>query len=159
MKRARRRQDALFVDTNLLLLLIAGSVGEDKIEQFRRARSYSQDDFRLLRSFVGGFRRMLTTPNVLTEVSNLAGQSPEPLRTKALLLLGALTGRFEEEHHPSSELVSLPAYPILGLADSSIFATATRQVTVLTDDLELYSRLSAAGVHAINFSHVRSGSW
>lgn len=157
--RALRGRDALFIDTNLLLLLIVGWLDVEQVERFRRTRAYTRDDFALLNTFVAGFARFLTTPNVMTEVSNLAGQLSEPLRREAWLTLGRLTGRFEERVRASKEIVGDPAFPILGLTDTSVILAADSGVTVLTDDLHLYVRLSSAGVEAINFNHLRTGSW
>lgn len=149
----------LFIDTNLLLVLLVGALDPGQVERFKRTRAYSREDFTLLTAYVGGFGRMLTTPNVLTEVSNLLGQLSEPLRRRALLALGVLMGEFEEKYLPSIGLAEDAHFPILGLSDTSIIHSADEDVTVLTDDLQLYVRLSSAGVDVINFNHLRSGSW
>jgi hypothetical protein len=149
----------LFIDTNLLLVLIVGALDLDQIERFKRTRAYSREDYSLLVTYVGDFQRMLTTPNVLTEVSNLLGQLSEPLRRRALLALGALTGEFQEKYLPSIDLAIDPHFPLLGLSDTSIIHSAARTATVLTDDLQLYVRLAAAGMDVVNFNHIRSGSW
>lgn len=72
---------------------------------------------------------MLTTPNVLTEVSNLLGQLNEPLRRRALMALGVLTGEFDERYLPSKDLAVDPYFPLLGLADASIIRTVDEGVT------------------------------
>lgn len=159
MPRASRNRGVLFVDTNLLVLLLVGSLDIEQVERFRRTRTYTRGDYALLIAFVAEFTRLLTTPNVLTEVSNLVGQLTEPLRREALVALGILAKQFEEHFHTSRELVDEPEYPRLGLSDASIIRTVNRDVTVLTDDLDLYLQLSRAGVEAINFNHLRSGSW
>lgn len=158
-RRRSGRRGALFVDTNLLVLLIVGSLDLQQVERFRRTRAYSLEDYSLLAAFVAGFKRLLTTPNLLTEVSNLIGQLAEPLRRRALEALGILTGQFEERFHASRELVLNQSFPLLGLADASVILAVDETVTVLTDDLDLYVRLSSSGVNAINFNHLRSGSW
>jgi hypothetical protein len=158
MRRPRRRE-TLFVDTNLLLVLLVGALDLSQVDRFKRTRAYSREDYALLAAFVGEFQRMLTTPNVLTEVSNLLGQLAEPLRRRALVALGVLTGEFGEKYVPSKELVVNPFFSVLGLADASIIHSIDESVTVLTDDLQLYVRLSSAGVDAINFNHLRAGSW
>lgn len=152
-------REALFVDTNLLVLLLVGSLDLNQVERFKRTRAYSREDYALLVDFISGFKRVLTTPNVLTEVSNLVGQLSEPLRRKALVALQLLTPRFDEHAHASRDVVLDQHFPLLGLADSSIILTAEKGVTVLTDDLDLYVRLSSAGAEVINFNHIRSGSW
>lgn len=155
------RRGTLFVDTNLLLLLLVGYLDVEQVERFRRTRDkYSREDFALLATFVDRYSRLLTTPNVLTEVSNLVGQLAEPLRRRALGALGVLAAEQLEEHfRASKELVLAPQFPVLGLSDASIIDAAEHGVTVLTDDLDLYVQLHAAGADAINFNHVRSGAW
>jgi hypothetical protein len=152
------RRETLFIDTKLLLVLIVGALDRTQVERFKRTRAYSADDYTLLAEYVGGFPRMLTTPNVLTEVSNLLGQLAEPLRRRALVALGLLTGQFQEEYLPSTAIALDWHFPLLGLADTSILRAAA-EATVLTDDLQLYVRLAAAGVDVVNFNHIRAGSW
>lgn len=159
MKRRRRSQKTVFVDTNLLLVLIVGALDPDHIARFKRTRAYSREDYALLLEYVARFNHLLTTPNVLTEVSNLLGQLAEPMRRKALVRLGMLTGDLDEKYFPSQALASDPHFPVLGLSDTSIIHSVDRSVTVLTDDLPLYHRLSTSGVDAVNFNHLRSGAW
>jgi len=158
--RSRSRGGTLLIDTNLLVLLLVGALDLEQVEKFRRTRAYTREDYALLASFVAGYSRMLTTPNVLTEVSNLVGQLAEPLRRRALVALGILTTeQFQEHAKASKELVIDRHFPVLGLADTSIIDAAGKGVTVLTDDLGLYARLSSAGGDVINFNHIRSGAW
>lgn len=159
MKRVSRRRDTLFIDTNLLLVLLVGTLDPDQVERFKRTRAYSRADHALLIAFADRFSRMATTPNVLTEVSNLLGQLREPLRRRAMDVLAALTGRVEEEYTPSRRLVADPAFAALGLADISVVASADEHVTVLTADLALYLRLASAGIEVVNFNHLRTGAW
>lgn len=158
-RRRARHREALLIDTNLLLLLLIGAMDPAHVERFRRTKKYTREDYALLAAFVSRYERLVTTPNVLTEVSNLAGQLSEPLRERAFLSLGVLISQYDERFHPSRELVLEEIFPKLGLADTSVQAAVDNSVTVLTDDLPLYLRLSAAGIEAINFNHLRSGSW
>ena len=153
------RRGTILIDTNLLLVLLVGALDPDQVERFKRTRSYTRDDYELLMDFVSRYGRIVTTPNVLTEVSNLAGQLAEPLRRDALMALGVLIAQLEERSRPSAELVRDVSFSRLGLADVSVISAADPSTTVLTDDLPLYVRLSDAGIEAINFNHVRSGSW
>lgn len=159
MKRRARRREAVFIDTNLLLVLLIGALDPAQVDRFKRTRKYSREDYALLAAFVSQYKRVVTTPNVLTEVSNLAGQLTGPLRERAFLALGVLVSQYEERFHPSRELILHDSFPVLGLADTSVISAVDNTITVLTDDLPLYLRLSAAGIEAINFNHLRSGSW
>jgi hypothetical protein len=101
---------------------------------------------------------LVTTPNVMTETSNLAGQLSEPLRGKALAVLAEIIVKSEERHYPSATLVEEQVYVQLGLTDTAVARAAREQVAVLTDDLPLYGRLASSGADVFNFNHVRFGS-
>lgn len=159
MKRGRRRHDTVFVDTNLFLVLLVGGLDPDQIERFKRTKAYTREDYALLVMFVKRFKRILITPNVLTEVSNLAGQLTDPLRREARIALAQMTQDLHERYLPSRDLVVDPHFPVLGLTDVSIAQSVGKDVTVITADLPLYHRLATAGIDAINFNHLRSGSW
>lgn len=72
------RQKGILVDTNILLLYFVGSVNPKRISQFKRTNQFNVDDFQLLVQILGYFQKIVTTPNILTEVSNLTGQLTEP---------------------------------------------------------------------------------
>jgi hypothetical protein len=152
-------KNPLFIDTNLLLVLLIGLLDPDQVERFKRTRAYTREDYLLLSDFVGGFDGLVTTPNVLTEVSNLAGSLSEPLRGRAFATLGALTADTDEVYCPSIEVVQHPSFPKLGLTDASVLVASQQRVTVLTDDFDLAAHLSSRGVSVVNFNHVRSGAW
>lgn len=76
---------SLFIDTNLLLVLLIGALDLGHVERFKRTKPYTRNDDELLLAFIGEFERLITTPNILTEVSNLAGQLSEPLRERAFV--------------------------------------------------------------------------
>lgn len=159
MRAGRRRSASVFVDTNLLLVLLVGALDPDQIARFKRTKAYTRDDYFLLVSFIGKYKHILTTPNVLTEVSNLMGQLSDPLLHRTRTSLARLAQDAREQYLPSKELVLDPNFAVLGLADASIAQAAGTDVTVLTADLPLYQRLSSAGHDVVNFNHLRSGSW
>ena len=64
------------------------------------------------------------------------------------------------ESIPSMSRTQDPLYKELGLADAAIGAVAkTCGCAVLTDDLDLYLRLSRDGVEALNFAHLQAANW
>lgn len=67
-----RRRDGIVLDTNLLLLYCVGLYDPFVISRFtERLSRYTVDDFRLLIRFTRLFKKIIVTPNVLTEVVNL----------------------------------------------------------------------------------------
>jgi hypothetical protein len=152
---ASPRGRTLLIDTNLLLLLVVGAFAPEQIERFKRTRAYSIDDYVLLSGFAGGFAQLLATPNIRTEVSNLAGQLAEPARSGALAALGSLVLNVEEQYLASQGLVAEKDFLRFGLTDVGILTAARERVAVITDDLPLYARLASMGAEVTNFHHIR----
>ena len=67
---SRYQNKGLLIDTNLLLLYFIGNYDPNRIPGFKRTMAFTVDEFWLLIGFLGVFDKLVTTPNVLTEVSN-----------------------------------------------------------------------------------------
>jgi len=65
------RSKGAIVDGNLLLLYI-GHISPEFIGKFKRTRTYATEDYHTLTDFLKNFKTVVTTPNILTEVGNLA---------------------------------------------------------------------------------------
>ena len=74
------RWEGLLIDSNLLLLLFVGLRDRDRIQKFKRTAQFTIRDFERLAAFIRRFKEVVTTPSILTEVSNLLGQLPESLK-------------------------------------------------------------------------------
>jgi hypothetical protein len=156
---ARYKSKGLLVDTNLFVLLLVGLLDPSYVEHFKRTRAFETEDFKLLTKLVAFFTRIVTTPNVLSEVSNLMRELPDDRHREVSLLFAWLANRYEEEYRPSKELVAHDHFAKFGLTDSSIIETCKGNYLVLTVDLPLYAYLTGVGVDAINFNHIRSFKW
>ncbi|MGD0517565.1 MAG: hypothetical protein ABSA26_08525 [Thermoguttaceae bacterium] len=67
-------RQGIIVDTNVLLLFFVGKYEPLLIAKHKRTRQYSIEDFQILEKFLKLFQnRIITTPNILTEASNLLG--------------------------------------------------------------------------------------
>jgi len=142
----------------LLVLLVVGSVDRRLIERHKRLRDFTIEDYDRLRSLLDKFSGIVTTPNVLTEVSNLAvHQDSASTEVKARLRLGlaALAGKLNERYLPSRAVVALEEFRFLGLTDSANLLV--EGVTILTCDAVLYLASLKKGLAAINFNHLRGG--
>ena len=148
----------LLIDTNLLVVVVLGAVRPGHIERFNRTRQYSTDDYLLLLDIINDFDQLVVTPHVLAETSNLLGQLTEPLRATCLAYLASVLPDWKEEWRPASTLVNKVVYLRLGLTDTAAYQMAAEQVTVLTDDFDLYKATLEAGRSTINFSHRREES-
>src|SRR6516225_483512 len=115
----RLRSSELLVDANLLVLFFVGARRPDLIPAFGRTRRYTRADFELLGEFLAQFKRMRTTPHVLTEVSNLIGQFSEPLRSEMRRWLSTVVANWTETLTASKTIVADPDFPRVGLTDAA----------------------------------------
>jgi hypothetical protein len=151
----KHRANGLLIDTNLFLLYLVGTTNERRIATFKRTQKYTIEDFHYLTQLVAQFKIVVTTPHVLTEVSNLAKLDEPELR----LLRGRFAAIIEKTHEireASQELVKDGVFMRLGLADAAIARAAREPKLILTDDLDLYLTLQHAGLDAMNFNEIRS---
>lgn len=149
----------LLVDTNLLVLFAVGSVNRRRIETFKRTSRYTVSDYDLLLRVLDRFERLYTVAHVLAEVSNLT-DLPGPERLRARRVLERTIDLLTEAEISSAAAAEDRLFEDLGLVDAAIGAVArAHRCAVLTDDLDLYLRLTRDGVSTVNFTHLRARSW
>jgi predicted nucleic acid-binding protein len=149
------RLKGLLVDTNLLVLLIVGSVNRDRISRFKRTTGYSPADWDLLIGLLEQISRRYTIPHVLAEVSALSDLKSPELET-ARTVLHNLNGEMLELQIPSADACTNPLYLRLGLTDAAIVHTARLQgFSVLTNDSGPYAALADEGSYVAMFNHLR----
>jgi predicted nucleic acid-binding protein len=149
----------LLVDTNLLVLFAVGTVNRNRIETFKRTRQYAKTDYDLLVRVLAKFEPLYTVAHVLAEVSNLT-DLPGSERLQARRVLKKTISLLDEAEMPSALAAEDRLYHDLGLVDAAIGAVArARNCAVLTDDLDLYLRLSHDKVSVLNFTHLREQAW
>ena len=149
----------ILVDTNILLLYVVGSFDPKLVPNFKRTQQFTVEDFELVIRLFESFAKIVTTPNILTEVNSLAGQLGEPAKRKCLVNFGIRIESLDEQHTPSSELANAAQWPEVGLTDCGILRTAKGKYLVLTDDWRLAGLSEKLGVDAVNFNHLRQHQW
>ncbi|MDE0626808.1 MAG: PIN domain-containing protein [Bryobacterales bacterium] len=147
----------LFIDANLLVLLVVGSTGRDLISKHKRLRgAYTAEDYDILVDLISPVDRVFVTPNTLTEVSNLLGHHAEPERSQLFDKLRTLIQESEEIVIASEDASSNRKFRRLGLADAALLELITTKSPLLTADLDLYLAALAKGHEAaVNFAHYR----
>lgn len=149
----------VLVDSNILLLHFVGGLDRKLVPHHKRTNQFAVEDYDLLESFLSKFQRIVTTPNILTEVNSLLGQIGEPRRTDCQAVLGRGIGLLDEHYVPSADVVLDDHFVKLGLTDSVIARLAEGSYLVLTDDVKLASLLQQIPVDVVNFNHLRPLSW
>lgn len=154
------RQRGLLLDANLLLLFFIGSYDRELIPRLSRLDNFTQDDYDQIAEIVGHFVKTITTPNILTEVSNLSTNAVyNNLHDSYLPHFAAGIQLLVEEYVPSGAAAQLPIFNRLALTDAGIEQVARDKYLVMTIDLNLYVHLEAQGIGVVNYNHIRDLEW
>lgn len=146
----------IYIDANLLVLLVAGLTARSVIAKHRRLAGYTVDDYDLLVRLVDSAGQVFVTPNTLTEASNLLAHHGEPERSALLATLGRLIDESPETVIPSRKASADSRFVRLGLTDAVLLNAVSPETPLLTVDLDLYlSAMAESGEVAINFHHLR----
>lgn len=152
----RAGSGGLLIDSNLLVLLIVGSVNPNRISTFKRTSKYHRTDFELLAKFAAEFQFLYSVPHVFAEVSNLTDLKGQD-RERARAVLSQFIQTSEEHLIPSATAAGSPYYQWLGLVDAAILqAASVTRCHVITDDSDLYSALSRGGIMVTYFGHLQA---
>jgi rRNA-processing protein FCF1 len=152
------QQAGVLVDTNILLLYFIGTFDKSLISRFKRTRQFTQEDYNTLLNILRRFNKIVTTPNILTEVSNLSGQLAEDLKINYFAKFAASIELLLNEEYISSAQ-AMNNYHRLGLTDAGIALIAQNRYLVLTDDFPLTQYLYKTGVDVVNFNNIRILNW
>jgi rRNA-processing protein FCF1 len=156
---AQYKSKGVLIDANLLLLYFVGMYDPQRIPRFKRTMIFAIEDFFTLLDFFNYFSKVVTTPNILTEVNSLANQLPDMIKGAFYPKFAEQLATLEEHYLKSTEMASTPLFLKLGLTDTGILNLAQDQYLVLTDDFRLAGQLEKLGIDVINFNHIRTLNW
>ena len=148
------RTSGAIIDANLLLVYVIGRADRRLLGRSHHTKQY-EEDFPIVQRVVEYFARIYTTPNILTEVSNLAAKDGG---AKVLDFLAKFVRRLDERYCVSSASCEDQSFTRLGLTDAGLCLLA-REYLVVTADFNLHLTLRRRGLDAINFNHLRQASW
>jgi hypothetical protein len=149
----RYSQHGIIVDTNILLLYFIGNL------KHKRTSQYLPTDYKLLLTLLKRFQnRIVTTPNILTEVSNLLGNCATPDQKNLWSAFVSKISVLGEKYLDSKRISQTPMFSKFGLTDSAIIELVKDKYLVLTDDAMLFQYLEKNGIDVINFTHLRASN-
>ena len=157
---ARHKEKSVLLDSNLLLVFLAGSLSPRLFGQFKRVSAYTLDDYELLVRLLGSFTTLLTTPHILTEVSNLSISLSEWLKPDWYRNFAALIGSqrdtpgLRERGTPATDLAKMPEFLVFGITDTALTKLSS-EALVVTEDYRLSNVLRRQGVPVLNFGDLR----
>jgi hypothetical protein len=152
---------SVLLDSNLLLVFVSGQLGQGIFQKFKRIQDYSISDYQLLVRFLSAFKRLITTPHILTEVSNLANSLPQNYKPEWYANFASLIASQEkdamilEKWIPAAELSRGPEFIAFGITDAALGRLAA-EALVVTEDFRLAGYLQSQGIDVLNFHHLRT---
>jgi hypothetical protein len=152
-------RSAILLDTNLFVVLAVAWVNPDLVGHVKRTEGYTRDDAEAIERICRQFKRRVTTPAILAEVTNLLDRfvkdlSPDwELRLKQSLL--AEISVLDERYIPARQMMADEALLKFGFTDVAIAAIAASDVLVLTTDVMLTGLLAKRKLPCINYNHHR----
>lgn len=150
------KSKGLLLDTVLFVLLAVGFYNRKLIGNDKRLKTYVPQDLDTLIKFIKLFKPLITTPNVVTEVSNLTGHLWQTEFPKAFV---RHIENMDEHYFPSKIAIKAELFGRFGLTDTAITEIARGKYLILTDDFRLAGHLEGRRVDVINFNHIRTLNW
>jgi hypothetical protein len=145
----------LLLDTNVLVLWIAGNLQPSLIGQHRRLREYDDDDFAIVDALARQSEDHISTPHILTETSNFLGAGPQQMVAGGSDALNAYIAELDEIYTPAKTIAAMPEMLTLGLADTAVYDLGAAGIQIVSMDFHLCNRLHQKGVDAVNPRHFR----
>ncbi|ADI65695.1 PIN domain-containing protein [Trichormus azollae] len=158
----RYSQKGSLIDTNILFLLLVGSVNKERMTKFHRTQQFIPEDYELLLKLMSEVKNLVTTPNILTEINSLANQFGKPERSECFAIFAVFVQNvhiLNENYIKTQEAVSADKLIKFGLTHSVILTLAQGNYLVLTGELKLENYLHNVEVDVINFNNILVLNW
>jgi hypothetical protein len=145
--------DAYVVDSNLLVLLVVGTVDRELIDDHRRLQRFTRSDYDTLVDLLDEADRIVLTPDTLTETSNLLGFHKGTEREDLFDCLELIIEEMSELIIPSKVAIRHAPFVDVGLTDAVLLNLISAAWPLVTVDLELFRLARRADPEsAINFT-------
>lgn len=152
------RRTRIILDTNLLILLVAGNFDIAKTRNHKKLQIFHlPDDHDTLLLLLEEAQEIVVTPNTLTEASNLLRLIGAPLRWELTRHLGILIQEQTEIYVPGVDVCREPEFVSLGLTDALLLHLAAQRVEgerrrLITTDFDLYIAALERDLDVVNFN-------
>ena len=155
-KKSSDRRKPVITDTSPLLLLLMGLYDKNAIEEFKRLSKYDSDDYDLLLQFIAK-RKIIVTPQILSEVSNFAKELKQNKFSEFVEGNKSNLEQILEEYIPKVNILGSKEVVKFGFTDTSIILAAKENnALVLTDDFPLFGVCKKIGVDTMLMMEIQS---
>jgi len=140
----------LVLDANLLLLLTIGLMDRSEIVRFKRTNRFTIADFDALTDIVANAQVVITTPHILTEVSNLANSLREDQKKDFAHSFREVIKNLDERSKQATVLSEHTLFPF-GITDVAALTESTGAL-LLTEDGRFASQVNLLGGFALSLN-------
>ncbi len=150
----------LLLDSNLLLVLLAGECDSSKLGVVKGLKEYSESHLTWISGFYKVASSILTVPNVLTEVSDIMGEDDRLIVRGMDHAFAKFSNNVCEVYYPSRDIVGKANFWKVGLSDAVILeCIEDRNACLLTTDHKLYGLAQSITSEVYNLWHYYSPDW
>lgn len=108
----------------------------------------------IIKYLVNQFKLVLTTPHILTEISNLSNKYNNSIKEKYFHSFSKTLAIFKERFEDASIILRNDKYQKFGLTDAAIASIARNKYLVITQDKPLSAMLRNQKIDVLEFSEL-----
>ncbi len=158
VKNLLSRKSEIFVDTEVLCILLFGNYDILNLKKYKCVEKYETNDYAVLLDIIGSnFQKIVVTPQVIAEFSNHAGKDVDRLVFSNFINTNlSFISSFTEEFIPKESYLSTNIPSKLGLTDASIVECCKKKkIPLLSVDHNLISLAQSENINAVNYLDIK----
>jgi predicted nucleic acid-binding protein len=141
----------VIIDTNIFILFLAGQINENKIKNYTRNSLYTTEDYYLLLNILSHYDRIITSPNILTEVDNILNRITGEDKYKYLTLVKAIYKQTIEKYIKTEVVSQNWFFDTLGITDAAILMMAKESELLISGDSSLCDYAKSLNIKTFDF--------
>jgi predicted nucleic acid-binding protein len=141
----------VIIDTNIFILFLAGQINENRIKNYTRNSLYTKEDYYLLLNILSHYDRIITSPNILTEVDNILNRITGEDKYKYLILVKAIYKQTLEKYIKTETISQNWYFEALDITDSSILMMAKESELLISGDSSLCDHAKSLDIKTFDF--------
>ena len=141
----------VILDSNIFILFLAGQINENKIERYTRNSLYTKEDYYFLLNILTDYDKIITSPNILTEVDNILNRITGEDKYKYLVLVKAIYKQTIEKYIRTETVAQNWFFDTLGITDSSILMMAKDCGLLISGDSSLCDYAKSLNIKTFDF--------
>jgi predicted nucleic acid-binding protein len=141
----------VIIDSNIFILFLAGQINENKIEKYTRNSLYTKEDYYLLLNILTEYDKIITSPNILTEVDNILNRITGEDKYKYLVLVKSIYKQTIEKYIKTETVAQNWFFDSLGITDSSLLMMAKDCELLISGDSSLCDYAKSLNIKTFDF--------